>query len=108
MRLELTGYSGLSHWVTLTPAAVRAQTAPAAPGYTMPFTATWDMRAAHGASRFEHLVRPRMLALTGTPAVNMVNGVVLIIVVLALISRNPIWIRTNMPASLGKPFYPGA
>ncbi len=30
------------------------------------------------------------------------------IVVLALISRNPAWIRVNMPASLGKPFYPGA
>lgn len=30
------------------------------------------------------------------------------IVVLALISRNPTWIRVNMPASLGKPFYPGA
>ena len=30
------------------------------------------------------------------------------IVVLALISRNPAWIRINMPASLGKPFYPGA
>jgi simple sugar transport system permease protein len=29
------------------------------------------------------------------------------IVVLALISRNPRWIRVNMPASLGKPFYPG-
>jgi general nucleoside transport system permease protein len=29
------------------------------------------------------------------------------IVVLALISRNPEWIRVNMPASLGKPFYPG-
>jgi len=29
------------------------------------------------------------------------------IVVLALISRNPLWIRINMPASLGKPFYPG-
>ena len=29
------------------------------------------------------------------------------IVVLALISRNPTWIRTNMPASLGKPFHPG-
>ena len=28
------------------------------------------------------------------------------IVVLALISRNPEWIRVNMPASLGKPFYP--
>lgn len=30
------------------------------------------------------------------------------IVVLALISRNPAWIRVNMPASLGKPFYPGS
>jgi simple sugar transport system permease protein len=29
------------------------------------------------------------------------------IVVLALISRNPAWIRINMPASLGKPFHPG-
>ena len=30
------------------------------------------------------------------------------IVVLVLISRNPNWIRVNMPASLGKPFYPGS
>ena len=30
------------------------------------------------------------------------------IVVLALISRNPQWIRINMPASIGKPFYPRA
>jgi len=30
------------------------------------------------------------------------------IVVLALISRNPRWIRINMPASIGKPFYPGS
>jgi simple sugar transport system permease protein len=29
------------------------------------------------------------------------------IVVLVLISRNPNWIRVNMPASLGKPFSPG-
>ena len=29
------------------------------------------------------------------------------VVVLALISRNPQWIRVNMPASLGKPFDPG-
>ncbi|HEY4074096.1 MAG TPA: ABC transporter permease [Herbaspirillum sp.] len=29
------------------------------------------------------------------------------IVVLAIISRNPDWIRLNMPASLGKPFRPG-
>ena len=30
------------------------------------------------------------------------------IVVLALISKNPHWIRINMPTSIGKPFYPGA
>ena len=30
------------------------------------------------------------------------------IVVLVLISRNPTWIRVNMPASLGKPFQPGS
>ncbi|WP_295528579.1 ABC transporter permease [uncultured Pseudacidovorax sp.] len=30
------------------------------------------------------------------------------IVVLALISRNPAFIRVNMPASIGKPFYPGS
>jgi simple sugar transport system permease protein len=30
------------------------------------------------------------------------------VVVLVLISRNPLWIRLNMPASLGKPFFPGA
>ncbi|MEK8049226.1 ABC transporter permease [Ideonella sp. DXS22W] len=30
------------------------------------------------------------------------------IVVLALISRNPAWIKANMPASLGKPFHPSA
>ena len=28
------------------------------------------------------------------------------IVVLVLISRNPTWIRVNMPTSIGKPFYP--
>jgi len=30
------------------------------------------------------------------------------IVVLTAISRNPAWIRLNMPSSLGKPFFPGA
>ena len=29
------------------------------------------------------------------------------IVVLALISKNPRWLRVNMPASIGKPFHPG-
>ena len=30
------------------------------------------------------------------------------ILVLVLISRNPQWIKINMPASIGKPFYPGS
>ena len=30
------------------------------------------------------------------------------VVVLVLISRNASWIRANMPASLGKPFFPGS
>ena len=30
------------------------------------------------------------------------------VVVLALISRNPAWIRVNMPSSIGKPFHPGS
>ncbi|CAN1565771.1 ABC transporter permease [Limnohabitans sp. B9-3] len=30
------------------------------------------------------------------------------IVVLALISSNPRWLRVNMPASMGKPFFPGS
>ena len=30
------------------------------------------------------------------------------IAVLAVISRNPTWIRVNMPASLGRPFHPGS
>jgi len=30
------------------------------------------------------------------------------IVVLMMISRNATWIRVNMPASLGKPFFPGS
>ena len=30
------------------------------------------------------------------------------IVVLVLISRNPEWIRLNMPSSIGKPFHPGS
>ena len=30
------------------------------------------------------------------------------VVVLALISRNPAWVRVNMPSSIGKPFYPGS
>ena len=45
-------------------------------------------RAGSAAGRVEHLVRPRLLALTATPAVNSVNGLVLVIAVLLL--RGPL------------------
>lgn len=47
-------------------------------------------RAARAADRFEHLVRPRLLGLTGTPVVNAVNGVVLVVIVLALMAPLPL------------------
>jgi hypothetical protein len=47
-------------------------------------------RAAHGAARFEHLVRPRWLGMTGTAAVNSFNGVVLVVAVLVLMAPLPL------------------
>lgn len=47
-------------------------------------------RAAHAADRFEHLVRPRMLALTSTAAINSVNGIVLVTSVLLLMAPLPL------------------
>ncbi len=56
-------------------------------------------RAARAADRFEHLVRPRLLALTGTPAVNAVNGVVLVVIVLAMMAPLPlIPLANTLPA----------
>ena len=46
-------------------------------------------RAAHMASRFEHLVRPRLLTLTATHFANSVNGVVLVAAVLLLMAPLP-------------------
>lgn len=42
------------------------------------------------ALRFEHLVRPRLLALTGSPVVNAVHGFVLVVVVLLLMAPLPL------------------
>lgn len=47
-------------------------------------------RAARAAGRFEHLVRPRVLRITATPASNMVNGVVLVVAVLLLMAPLPL------------------
>jgi len=43
-------------------------------------------RAVHAADRFEHLVRPRLLALTATPLVNSLNGIALVVAVLVLMA----------------------
>ncbi len=43
-------------------------------------------RAAAAAARFEHLVKPRLLGLTGGPAINVVNGGLLVIDVLLLLA----------------------
>src|SRR5262245_23054107 len=42
------------------------------------------------SERFEHLVRPRMLALTGGRAVNAVNGALVIVAVLLLMAPIPL------------------
>jgi hypothetical protein len=46
-------------------------------------------RAVRAAGRFEHLVRPRLLALTSTPVINSVNGIVLVVAVIALMAPLP-------------------
>jgi hypothetical protein len=46
-------------------------------------------RAQRAAERFEHLVKPRMLALTDSAVVNSVHGVTLVVVVLLLMAPLP-------------------
>jgi len=58
-------------------------------------------RAAHAAGRFEHLVRPRLLALTATPLVNSFNGVVLVIAVLVLMAPLPLVPFANTAPAIG-------
>ncbi len=47
-------------------------------------------RCAHWAARLEHLFRPRLLALTASPAVNVANGAVLVLAVLLLMAPLPL------------------
>ena len=58
-------------------------------------------RAAHAADRFEHLVRPRLLALTATPAANSVNGIVLVIAALVLMAPLPLVPFANTAPGIG-------
>jgi hypothetical protein len=47
-------------------------------------------RGSHAAARFEHLVRPRLLAMTGSAAINSINGMVLAVAVLVLMAPLPL------------------
>jgi len=58
-------------------------------------------RAAHTAERFEHLVRPRLLALTGTAFANSFNGVVLVLAVLVLMAPLPLVPFANTAPAIG-------
>ena len=46
--------------------------------------------------RFEHLVRPRLLALTGSAAINSVHGLVMAVVVLVLMAPLPLSVSFDM------------
>ena len=48
------------------------------------------LRIASWAERFEHLVKPRLLALSGSPGVNVVNGLLLMISVVLLMAPLPL------------------
>jgi hypothetical protein len=58
-------------------------------------------RAAHAADRFEHRVRPRLLALTATAFDNSVNGVVLVVAVLVLMAPLPLMPFANTAPAIG-------
>lgn len=51
--------------------------------------------AIRTALRFEHLVKPRLLALTATPTANAVNGIVIVIAALTLLVPLPLVPFTN-------------
>jgi hypothetical protein len=58
-------------------------------------------RAIRTADRFEHLVRPRLLGLTGTPVVNIVHGIALVVSVLTLMAPLPLIPLANTLPAVG-------
>ncbi len=48
------------------------------------------VKAAGWAEKFEHLVKPRMLGLSGSPGINVLNGAVLVLTVLLLMAPLPL------------------
>jgi hypothetical protein len=58
-------------------------------------------RGAKSAERFEHLVKPRLLALTATTAMNSLHGVAIVIAVLVLMAPLPLVPFANTLPALG-------
>lgn len=58
-------------------------------------------RAARAASRFEHLVRPRLLGLSASAMVNRCNGSVLVVAVLLLMAPLPLVPLANTIPAVG-------
>jgi hypothetical protein len=58
-------------------------------------------RATRAADRFEHLIRPRLLAVTATPLANSLNGLALVIAVLALMAPLPLVPFANTLPAVG-------
>jgi hypothetical protein len=56
-------------------------------------------RGAHMAQRFEHLVKPRLLALTGSALANSLHGVAMVVAVLLLMAPLPfVPLANTLPA----------
>lgn len=58
-------------------------------------------RAVHAASRFEHLVRPRLLGLSASAVVNGFNGCILVLAVLLLMAPLPLVPFANTIPAVG-------
>lgn len=58
-------------------------------------------RAIRAADRFEHLVRPRLLGLTGTHFVHVIHGIALVIAVLTLMAPLPLIPLANTLPAIG-------
>ena len=71
--------------------------------YTLPGATVQHVldRAMHAASRFEHLVKPRLSAVTSTSAVNRLHGLTLIFAVIVLLAPLPFVPFANTLPAIG-------
>jgi hypothetical protein len=58
-------------------------------------------RSTRVAERFEHLLRPRLLALTGSPVVNACNGLAIVVAVVILMAPLPLVPFANTLPAIG-------